>query len=268
MKQRWYELLIFSLLVGLLAVSVAFAGNGKVSGTVKAADGSPAIGANVVLEGTTLGASADVNGKYFILNVPPGTYDVRASAVGFTAKVLRGIRVSSDQILTVDITLESAAVGLAEVVIEAQRPIVDKSQTSAKTTMSGEDFTSLPVSSVAALVATSASTFKGFVRGGKQFETKTIIEGVDVTDQYFAAAADAASLAFGSTGGSTPYMTYNGINRQNEGQQATLVGLNRSAVEEASVLTGGIGSDYSTATAGVVSYSLRFSVYSFFGIVF
>ncbi|MFH1011500.1 MAG: carboxypeptidase-like regulatory domain-containing protein, partial [bacterium] len=53
-----------------------FAGTtGKIAGFVKdAASGEPLIGANILVEGTTLGASADVEGYFFIINVPPGTY--------------------------------------------------------------------------------------------------------------------------------------------------------------------------------------------------
>ena len=91
MRQLWYKFLSVALLTAVVSVSLVLAGNGKISGTVKGADGAAVVGANVVLEGTMLGGAADVNGKYFILNVPPGTYRVRASAVGFAPKVVAGV---------------------------------------------------------------------------------------------------------------------------------------------------------------------------------
>ena len=248
MRQQWYKFLLFLLLVAVLAATPALAANGKVSGVVKSAEGEPVVGANVVLEGTTLGTAADAAGKYFILNVPPGTYRVRASGVGFTPKVMTNVRVNADQFITLDITLESQAVGLAEVVVEAARPPIDKSQTSAKTTISMEDLQSLPIRDVKDLIATSASTYRGFVRGGKQYETKTIIDGVDMTDNFYAASAD-QSL--------TPYLTYNGVVRYEQASKSSFVDPNISSIEEANVMTGGIGSDYASATAGVVAYSLR-----------
>jgi hypothetical protein len=248
MRQAWYKFLLFLLLVAVLAATPALAANGKISGTVKSAEGEPVVGANVVLEGTTLGTAADAAGKYFILNVPPGTYRVRASGVGFTPKVVTNVRVNADQFVTLDISLASQAVGMAEVVIEAARPPVDKSQTSAKTTMTADELQSLPIRGTKDLIATSASTYKGFVRGGKQYETKTIIDGVDMTDNFYAASAD-QSL--------TPYMTYNGVVRYDQASKSAMIDPNVSSVEEASVLTGGIGSDYSSATAGVIAYSLR-----------
>ncbi|HEX9006532.1 MAG TPA: carboxypeptidase-like regulatory domain-containing protein, partial [Bacteroidota bacterium] len=54
--------------------------NPSVEGTVKDAQTGDALpGANVILVGTSLGASADVNGKYGIRNVPPGSYTARAT---------------------------------------------------------------------------------------------------------------------------------------------------------------------------------------------
>ncbi|RPH38050.1 TonB-dependent receptor, partial [bacterium] len=248
MRQQWYKFLLFLLLVAVLAATPALAANGKISGVVKSAEGEPVVGANVVLEGTALGTAADAAGRYFILNVPPGAYRVRASGVGFTPKIITNVRVNADQFVTLDISLQSQAVGLAEVVIEATRPPVDRSQTSAKTTMTGEDLQALPIRDARDLVATAASTYKGFVRGGKQYETKTIIDGVDMTDNFYAAAAD-QNL--------TPYLTYNGVVRYDQASKSSFVDPNVSSIEEANVLTGGIGSDYASATAGVVAYSLR-----------
>jgi hypothetical protein len=250
MRQPWYTLFAVVLLAAFLPASLAVAGNGKMSGTVKGPDGSAVAGANVILEGTTMGGSADVNGNYIVLNIPPGTYRVRAASVGFTAQVMEGVRVGSDQTLTLNFQLQDEAVGLAEVVIQAERPVVDKSQTSSRTRLSSDDFRALPGADVQSLVATSASTYKGYIRGGRVFETKTLIDGIDVTDQYASWFADVA-------GGSTAYGTYNAVVRNREAQNSSLIDLSKSSVEEANVLTGGVGSDYSSASAGIISYNLK-----------
>ena len=150
--------------------------------------------------------------------------------------------------MSLDFTLGSEAVGLEEVVAQAERPIVDKSQTSSKTTISAEEIQNLPIKTVTDLVNTSASVYKGFVRGGKQYETKTLVDGVDVTDQFYAIAADQTT---------TPYATYNAIDRSQQSTKSSAVDLNVSSVEEASVLTGAVGSDYSSASAGIIAYSLK-----------
>ena len=76
-----------AIVLGLVvfAMTCAHAGTtGKVAGKVlDAQTGEPLVGVNVLLVGTTLGASSDIDGEYFILNIPPGTYAVKASAVGY-----------------------------------------------------------------------------------------------------------------------------------------------------------------------------------------
>jgi outer membrane receptor protein involved in Fe transport len=249
MSHRWYKLLAFFLLTAALVVQVALGGNGKITGAIKSADGAAAPGANVVLEGTTLGAAADVSGKYFILNVPPGTYRVRASGVGFAPKVVAGVLVLPDQIVTVDFALQSEAVGLAEVVVQAERPIVDKSLTASRSSLTSDDISALPIRSQVGILGTSASAFNGFVRGGRITETKTIVDGVDVTDQYYAYEGDVYH---------TPYRTYNNVPRY-MGSEVSKIGGNFSlnSVEQVSLNTGAVGAEYSSASAGVVNYSLR-----------
>ena len=78
-----------SKIVLLLTVAVFVGGSligqtaGKVRGTVTdESTGEALVGANVLIDGTSLGAATDENGEYFILNVSPGTYTVRAQLIG------------------------------------------------------------------------------------------------------------------------------------------------------------------------------------------
>jgi hypothetical protein len=72
-------------------LSQALAGtNGKIAGTVKdKKTGEPLIGCNVVLEGTTMGAATDLDGRYTILNIPPGTYVINVTLVGYEMLFVR-----------------------------------------------------------------------------------------------------------------------------------------------------------------------------------
>ncbi len=47
-------------------------------------------GANIVILGSTLGSSADTNGNFIIQKIPAGSYEIRASAVGFEPVIKRG----------------------------------------------------------------------------------------------------------------------------------------------------------------------------------
>ena len=109
MRPHWYRFMLLFLVTALCCLQTAVAANGKIRGVIKSADGEAVVSANVLIEGTTMGAAADANGQYFILNVPPGSYRVRASAVGYTPQVFTDVLVRSDQIVTLDFTLRSEA---------------------------------------------------------------------------------------------------------------------------------------------------------------
>jgi len=75
---------ILFLLFPILVLSQA---KGTLSGTVTdSKTGEPLIGATVILEGTTIGSSTDVNGEYTIKNIPTDTYNITASYIGYIAK--------------------------------------------------------------------------------------------------------------------------------------------------------------------------------------
>ncbi|MEW6510965.1 MAG: TonB-dependent receptor [Bacteroidota bacterium] len=248
MTQRCYRFLAIVLLASAALTQVAVAGNGKITGAVKSSDGAAVPGVNVVVVGTTLGAATDPSGNYFILNVPPGTYRVRASAVGYAPQVVVGVLIESDQILTLDFTLQSEAVGLAEIVIQAERPLVDRSLTASKSTITSDDISSLPIRTSVGLIATSASAYNGFIRGGRINETKTIVDGVDVSDQFYTYAGDMAH---------TPYLVYNSVPRFHGSELSKIGDFSFNSVEQVSVNTGAVGAEYSSATAGLVNYALR-----------
>jgi hypothetical protein len=65
------RLLIFLLLVPSLALTQ---NSGKISGrVVEAKTGQTIPSVNVVIRGTSTGAATDIEGSYFILNVPPAS---------------------------------------------------------------------------------------------------------------------------------------------------------------------------------------------------
>lgn len=72
----------FWCIVSLVCMMPSLAQNASVSGVVTGTNGDPIIGANIIIEGTTLGASSDISGKYTIPNVPANATLV-ASYIGY-----------------------------------------------------------------------------------------------------------------------------------------------------------------------------------------
>jgi len=109
------------LIVVLLMAPIVFAQNaGQIAGKVTdAANGEALIGANVIIEGTQLGAAVDLDGNYLIRNVPTGTYNVRFSFLGYAAKIVNNVVVEAGKTAKLDVVLKEEAIVGEAVVVEA-----------------------------------------------------------------------------------------------------------------------------------------------------
>jgi TonB-dependent receptor len=106
-------LLLFFTASSLLA-------NGTIKGKVFDKDTKEGLpGANVIIKGTSTGTASDLNGGFTIPNVPPGTYTVQVSYVGYLQKTAT-VTVSNDAIATQDFALTAAAIQGQEFVVTAQ----------------------------------------------------------------------------------------------------------------------------------------------------
>ena len=112
---RHYVLL---LMIVLLSASLAF--GGTVRGVITDAEtGDPLIGANVVLEGTTMGASTDMDGFFIIENVPEGNYVLKVIYVGYD-EYTQNITVGTETV-SLKIALKPTAIMGQEITVFADR---------------------------------------------------------------------------------------------------------------------------------------------------
>ncbi len=111
---------VLLLLMALFVTSLHAAYSGKISGQVKAlGSGDPLPGANVYLEGTTLGATTDLNGRFVIPLVPAGQYKLVVRYIGYESKTL-DISVEEGQELKKVIELNSEVIQGEAIVVTAQ----------------------------------------------------------------------------------------------------------------------------------------------------
>jgi len=177
---RKFLLFAFVLLLTNIAL---IAQTGKIAGTIKdASTGEPLIGVNVIVEGTMMGAATDVDGYYVILNVDPGTYNVKASYIGYSPQVIKNLRVNIGQTSQADFNLSDQSIKTEEVVVVAKTPIVKRDVASSGANLNAEEIKNLPVVNVASVVGLQAGVEGGAIRGGSGDEVVYQVNGVSMRD--------------------------------------------------------------------------------------
>ena len=136
------ERLIF-LFVFLLFLPAQFVWGditGKIAGTVADNKGDPLPGANVVLIGTQRGSATDLEGNYYILSVPPGSYSVSATMMGYQKVIKTEVLVQAGRTTLINFGLKESVLELGkEVIITAKRPVIEVDRTSTEHIINAKD---------------------------------------------------------------------------------------------------------------------------------
>lgn len=105
--------------ISLLMTASLIAQTGNVSGKVSDENGNPLPGANVVVDGTTMGAAAGSDGSFLVKNVPVGSYTLTVSVIGFAPKS-ESVVVSEDG-TTINFSLVQSILPSDEIVVSASK---------------------------------------------------------------------------------------------------------------------------------------------------
>ncbi len=219
----------FTLLLVAFICFIFAAELGRVQGRViDNTNGEILIGVNVIIEGTELGASTDENGFYVIPFVPVGTHEVTASYIGYNSVTKKNITVTSNQTTNVDFKLSPGAIILEPIVVVEEKPVVIRTQTQTTHTSTADEIKKLPISEINQIITlqagVSSSTQGTHIRGGRATEIAYYVDGVLAKAPHY-------------------------------GQQS--VQINKEAVEEIGVITGGFDAEYGEALSGVVNIVTR-----------
>ena len=217
---------IYFLIFLLLLPSISPADtSGKLTGKITdKKTGEPLVGVNIILQGTSTGTATDFEGYFVIINIPPSVYSIRISSVGYESKLVQGVAINSGQTTTLNEQLSEQVIEGQEVVVVAEKPIVDTRQTSAVSIMNKEQIAVLPVQNLQDIVNLQAGVVDGHFRGGRKGEVQYQVDGVTVNNPL-----------------------------TNE----SVVSLDRSVLQEVQVISGTFDAEYGQAMSGVVNAVLR-----------
>ncbi len=211
------KITIFLFLQSLTIASVT----GKISGIITGSStGEALIGANVMLDGTSLGAATDIDGHYNILNVSPGFYALRVEMIGYAQKTVTDIRVEIDLTALIDVELSLEAIAGEMVIVKANQKLVKVDVAFSQKSISSSQIAEMPVSSVADVVGLSAGVSGLSIRGGSSNETQFMVDGLVMNDE-----------------------------RTSE----PTTGIPLSSIQDISLQMGGFGAEYRNARSGIIN---------------
>ena len=95
------------LLAMLIGVDGTMAGDyGTITGTVLSKEtGEPIIGAAVMIDGTSIGTSTDLDGYYVIRKVPAGTHTLKVNSISFDVLLVEEVEVVGNETVSLDLTM-------------------------------------------------------------------------------------------------------------------------------------------------------------------
>jgi outer membrane receptor protein involved in Fe transport len=138
--------LVLTIAVTSFAQSQATTGN--IEGRVLDPNGAAVPGATVTATNQQTGlektATADSEGNYRIILLPPGTYAVKATGQGFSAWETREVAVTVGSRTPLDVNL-SVGGASAAVTITSEPPVVETTRTSVATTINQRSIENLPI---------------------------------------------------------------------------------------------------------------------------
>ncbi len=214
----------FSLSLTILLAGMSFLNAdtaGKLAGKVlDGATGNPLVGANVILEGTPMGAATDLDGYYVILNVPPGNYTVKAVMIGYATVSYTGVSVNVDLTTTIDFNMQIESLQGEEIVVISNRKPIKEDVASSQINISKDRIDDLPVTTVEGVIGLQAGIEGMSVRSGGENELAVKLDG--------------ASLKDDRTG-------------------KPIMGIPLNAVQEIMIQSGGFNAEYSDLQAGVIN---------------
>ncbi len=228
MMRKFYAFLIL-LSIAYSGSLFAQSGAGELRGKVqdaKTKEGIPFAVVIVESNGSQVAAQqSDFDGNFVIKPIPPGKYDVRVKIINYNERVVNGVIITSNKQTYLNPDMSSNARNLSEVTVSAYaKPLIEIDNTSAGGSLNAEEIVKLPTRNINSLVSTTAGVYQAdegaalSVKGSRTDANDYYIDGVKVR---------------GTTN------------------------LPQGAIEQISVITGGIPAQYGDATGGIVTITTK-----------
>jgi outer membrane receptor protein involved in Fe transport len=233
-----FYILFLMFLILLLPVCTHAGITGKVTGYVFDANtNEPLTGVYVIVDDTHFGAVTNHSGMYVILNIPPGTYTLKIMMMGYQTKIVNNVQVSSDYTTTINAKLNTEILEGEEVVVTADRPLIQHDLTSTAASIPESRISELPAEDMEQFLKLQAGVTvdtKGEIhmRGGRSTEIAYLIDGMPMTDVF---------------------------------DRTKAIEVENSSIQELQVISGTFNAEYGQAQSGIVNIVTKKGTQKFSG---
>jgi hypothetical protein len=231
----------FFMLFLALQLSFSESNTGTISGEVRdAVTKQPLPGANVVITGTVFGTSCNENGYYVITGVQPGTYQLKATLIGYESSVNADVVVNPQRNRKISFALQSSTVELSAVEVPSEYFSRPAENVVSMRTLSPEEIRRSPGSaedifrvmqSMPGVATAGGKSAQLIVRGGNPNENLTLLDNIEI---------------------------YNPIHFARTGESMGIISIvNPALLEKVDFLTGGFPAKYGDKMSSVFDMTLQ-----------
>jgi len=242
MKVRFGLQFFLALAVLFACAGSAFAqANAQLTGTVTdpsgAIVGKVAITLRDVATNVTYSATSNDSGFYAIANLPPGTYELKASYSGFAPYTQKGVALTVGESATINIGLQLAGQG-EKVVVNTEVPVIEPTKTEISQVVGTQQINSLPI---------SGRLFTDFALLTPGVATSRTSLGTTFTEY------EATQIAFGGMRSFSNEITVDGADFVNSASGVQRATPPQESVQEFRVVNNSFGAEYGRAVGGIVN---------------
>ena len=190
----------------------------------------PLPGANISLIRTDLKRVADQKGVFALRNLPAGIYEIEVSLIGYLKTKRSKIEVKAGHTTQILIRLRSSPIILEKgVKVVGEKPMLDIKLPATTRELTTRELELLPVTDLKEIVSQQVGVIQDkselHIRGGRSYENLFLIDGLLINDPF----------------------TRSGYG----------IAISPTAIERINLISGGLGTEYGQATAGVVEIEIK-----------
>jgi outer membrane receptor for ferrienterochelin and colicin len=177
--------------------------NGSIEGIVlDKSTKQPLFAANIIIPGISSGDATEYDGKFFIKNIPPGVYQLKASMIGYETQIKTQVNVSINQVTKIVFELNPVSIEIGRVEVTASFFETDPEKTVSTKKLTPEEIKSSPgsgedifriIHSLPGVTTGSLANSNVIVRGGAPDENLALLDNIEIYSPLHFGRLDAST---------------------------------------------------------------------------